>query len=256
MRSSALALMPGPSRRAAAWRFRKKSPVFASSASALCAFGEPMRCKRAQARLAQPAWSCPTRATACCRASAAIGATARSSRSVASAPSVSSTSGFSSPNGSLSSRMRASIGTTRGSFRPTSAAITAARASPVDGSQHRVQRAHRRRIVDAGERRHRGLQHAHVAARAAAPGAAAPPRPCRSARAPCASSRCTNQRGLRARRRSTGIAGGAELRRGAPWRDRWPRRRPRAGRPDIRPATAGGPIARISFSKTANSSAV
>ena len=72
--------------------------------------------------------------------------------------------------------MRASIGTTRASFRPTSAAITAARASPVVAFSTVCSARTADGIVDARQRRHRGLHARARRSAAAALAAAARPR--------------------------------------------------------------------------------
>ena len=142
-------------------RFRKKSPVFARSAIACFAFAVPILRERLQARAAQLRGLAPRRPALLARQRRdlrhrAVVAHRRQRAERLEHERVSS------PNGSLSCRMRASIGTTRGSLRPTSDAITAARASPVDAFSTVCSARSAAGSVDARERRHRGLQHAHV----------------------------------------------------------------------------------------------
>src|SRR6185436_10280595 len=110
-------------------RRSSRSPVRPASASAAVARVVPMATSASTAA--------PLKARAFFRAKnllrrmmVATAATARSSRSCRTASSVSSTVWWSPPNGSLSLRMRLSIGTTRGSFSATSASTTAVRPAP------------------------------------------------------------------------------------------------------------------------------
>ena len=196
----------GPCRR------RKKSPVLARSSMRLLGLRRADAHQRAQRRLAQLRGLAPRQPAPLPRESRRSAPSARSSRIDASAASVSSTSGKSSPNGSLSCRMRAEHRHDPRILESDQRGDHGGARLAARGLQHRVQRARGRRVVDARQRRDRGLHHAHVGARAAASasgGTAAGGADL--AEHPGDLALHEPRRLARSRRRARGIAGGAEL---------------------------------------------